>query len=42
MFNPGSIIGDEEKHHDHDKKIFTAQLKQSLIITNDMMNYDHD
>ena len=36
MFNPGSIIGDEEKHHDHDKKIFTAQLKQSLF------NNDHN
>ena len=36
MFNPGSVTGDEEKCHDHDKKIFTAQLKQSLF------NNDHN
>ena len=36
MLNPGSVTGDEEKYHDHDKKIFTLQLKQSLF------NNDHN
>ena len=42
MFNSGSITGDDENVMIMTKKNFTAQLKQSLIITNDMMNYDHD
>ena len=41
IFNSGSITSDDENIMIMTKKIYTI-VKTSLIITDDMTNYDHD